>query len=351
MKDLKYLAAYSIPLVTLIAFYNKGIWSFATPVYAFVCIPILEVLLKEDPTNDNPATVAIKKKRIYYDMLLYLNLVWVYGLLAWAMGVINATTLQTYEVIGLMSSLGVTLGTNGINVAHELGHRKNKIAQWAAKMLLVPSFYMHFFIEHNLGHHTYAATKQDPATAGYKQNVYSFWCTSVSKQYVNAWRIQKKINTENNHKWYAFKNQMLWFQCIQLSYLSLVWFFLGPTTMLFLTGAGIIGFILLETVNYIEHYGLLREKKDSGRHEKVMSIHSWNSNHVVGRIILYELTRHSDHHYMASKKYQTLKCHEEAPQMPFGYPTAMVIALIPPLWFIIMNPRVPNKMKILAAKK
>jgi alkane 1-monooxygenase len=108
--------------------------------------------------------------------------------------------------------------------------------------------------------------------------------------------------------------------------------------------SAITGVLLLETVNYIEHYGLLRKKRESGRYERVKEIHSWNSNHVIGRIMLYELTRHSDHHFKSSKKYQILECHDESPQLPFGYPTSMVLALLPPLWFGIMNKRVPREM-------
>ena len=108
---------------------------------------------------------------------------------------------------------------------------------------------------------------------------------------------------------------------------------------------GIIGFLLLETVNYIEHYGLVRFKMPSGRYERVRECHSWNSNHVVGRIVLYELTRHSDHHYKSSKKYQTLDYHDISPQMPYGYPTSMVLSFFPPLWFNIMNKRVPKEMR------
>jgi len=114
--------------------------------------------------------------------------------------------------------------------------------------------------------------------------------------------------------------------------------------LIFALLTALTAFLLLETVNYIEHYGLLRLKNDSNRYERVKEIHSWNSNHVVGRIILYELTRHSDHHYKSSKKYQILECHDESPQLPFGYPTSMVLALIPPLWFYIMNKRVPKEM-------
>ena len=142
----------------------------------------------------------------------------------------------------------------------------------------------------------------------------------------------------------SLKNDMFWFSIIQTLYLILVLIVFGKIGLLFVVSAAITGFLLLETVNYIEHYGLLRGKTKSGRYERVKEIHSWNSNHVVGRIFLYELTRHSDHHFKSSKKYQVLECHDESPQMPFGYPTSMVLALIPPLWFNIMNKRVPRDM-------
>ena len=137
---------------------------------------------------------------------------------------------------------------------------------------------------------------------------------------------------------------MLWYLIFQISFLTFVYLVFGKTGLVFSIPAAIVGILLLETVNYIEHYGLLRLKTKSNRYERVAEKHSWNSNHVIGRIVLYELTRHSDHHFKSSKKYQILDCHEESPQMPFGYPTSMVLALIPPLWFFIMNKRVPREM-------
>jgi alkane 1-monooxygenase len=137
---------------------------------------------------------------------------------------------------------------------------------------------------------------------------------------------------------------MLWYVCFQTVYLIIVYLIFNYLGILFALFSAISGFILLETVNYIEHYGLLRLKTESGRYERVKEIHSWNSNHVIGRIVLYELTRHSDHHYKTSKKYQILDCHDESPQMPYGYPTSMVLAMIPPIWFKVMNKRIPHQM-------
>jgi alkane 1-monooxygenase len=344
MKDLKYLAALSIPITAIIGLILKDYWVFLAPVYSFVFVPMLELLLPQDNANYSKDEVENKTLNRLFDWMLYLNLPIVYGVLIFALFIISATPVNNFELVGLTLSLGMVLGSNGINVGHELGHRQQSNERFIGKALLLPSLYMHFYIEHNYGHHLRAATKEDPATARYNQNVYSFWVTSTIRQYLSAWKIQMKLLKNNNRSFLSFKNDMFWYIVLQATYLIVVFNFFSSLGLLFAVGASITDFLLLETVNYIEHYGLLRLKKPSGRYERVKEIHSWNSNHVVGRIILYELTRHSDHHYKSSKKYQVLECHEESPQMPFGYPTSMVLALIPPLWFAVMNKRVPQEM-------
>jgi alkane 1-monooxygenase len=344
MKDLKYLAAFSIPLMAFLGVYFKGYWVWATPVFAFVCIPVLELVFPVDTQNLELEQADNMIKRKVFDWLLYLNLPVVFGILFYGIFLVANYSLQTHEVVGLVFSVGIVLGVNGINVAHELGHRQGTNERFLGKVLLLPSFYMHFYIEHNFGHHLNAATPEDPATARYNQSVYSFWFTSTIRQYFSAWKIQNKLLKTNNQSFLSIKNDMLWYLLFQIAYLVTIVFVFGTTALVFAIFAGIIGFVLLETVNYIEHYGLIRLKTKSGRYERVKEIHSWNSNHVIGRIVLYELTRHSDHHYKSSKKYQILDCHNESPQMPYGYPTSMVLAMIPPLWFSIMNKRVPREM-------
>ena len=345
MKDLKYLAAFTLPISAVVSLYYQGYWSFFTPFYAFVIIPILEMLLPQDSSNINQDEREAKKNKVLFDWLLYLNVPIVYGLLIYALWLVSTQSVSTIEIIGLTFSLGIVLGTNGINVAHELGHRLKTKERYLGKLLLLPSLYMHFFIEHNFGHHLHAATPEDPATAKYNQTVYSFWITSVIRQYISAWKLQSKLLKQSGTHVFSPKNDMFWYLIIQTLYLVLVLFIFGPTGLLFALSAAIVGFLLLETVNYIEHYGLLRKKLPSGRYDRVKEVHSWNSNHVVGRIVLYELTRHSDHHYKSSKKYQLLDYHDISPQMPYGYPTSMVLSFLPPLWFKIMNPRIPAEMK------
>ena len=207
--------------------------------------------------------------------------------------------------------------------------------------LLVPSLYTHFYVEHNHGHHVHVSTPEDPSTARKNQNLYTFWWQTVTGTYTKAWQIQSKINKLNNLPFFSLKNDMLVFTFVQITYLGFVFYYFSLIGLAISLGFAVIGFLLLETINYIEHYGLERKKLASGRYERVTEKHSWNSNHVMGRILLYELTRHSDHHYKQNKKYQILEYHDVSPQMPYGYPTSMVLSLVPPLWFKVMNDKIP----------
>ena len=339
LDDLKYLFAYTIPLSALVAIFSNGILTFTTPIYAFIFIPILELIMKD---FDAPYDESQKKKKLsnyIFDILLYLNIPFVFFLLFYGLYNLTNTSLMFYEKIGIISSLGILLATNAINVAHELGHRKSKIEITLSKILLIPCLYMHFYLEHNFGHHKNVATPDDPATSKFNQSVYNFWITSVFNQYISAWRIQKNILKRTGKEFISYQNEMLWYIIIQLTYLSVIFLLFDFYGLLFAIILGVQAFLFLETINYIEHYGLLRKKLSSGRYETVQTRHSWNSNHLIGRIVLYELTRHSDHHFKSSKKYQILENKKNSPQLPYGYPTSILLALIPPLWFKIINPR------------
>ncbi|HKL02133.1 MAG TPA: alkane 1-monooxygenase, partial [Cryomorphaceae bacterium] len=253
--------------------------------------------------------------------------------------------LAPFEILGSTLSLGVVLGGLAINVAHELGHRNNRFEQFLSKLLLLPNAYMHFFIEHNRGHHKNVSTQEDPASARYNESLYAFWIRSLIFSYISAWRIENKRLRRSGKQIVSFENEMLRFQIITLIFWGIIFVIFGWKITLLFTGAATVGFLMLETVNYIEHYGLQRNKVSEHRYEKVQPVHSWNSNHIVGRIMLFELSRHSDHHYQPAKKYQTLDHHEDSPQMPTGYPGMMLLALIPPLWFMVMNPKINHSFK------
>lgn len=345
VRDLKYLAAYSVPVAVWIAIHFRGGWSFAGVVYPFVVIPLLEWVLGVDKKNLSAEEKERTIKNPLFDWMLYGNLFWVFGLLYYGFTVLDTTQLQEYEIVGLVGSLGILLATNAVNVAHELGHRNNWLDQFLSRLLLTPCMYVHFFIEHNFGHHFKVATPEDPASAKYNQNVYSFWWQSVIGQYISAWKIQKNLLKISKRPFVSLKNTVFWGAWAQVLYIAIVMRLFGVTIGILALVIGVISFLMLETINYIEHYGLQRQRTESGRYEKTKEKHSWNSDHIMGRIVLYELTRHSDHHFRTSKKYQELDYYETSPQLPYGYPSSILLSLVPPLWFRIVNPHVPDSMK------
>lgn len=344
MKDLKYLGAYLVPTFCVSGLILGGWASISTILFVFVFVPILEPLLgRSDHNMVEPNRTAALNKQLF-DWLLYLNIPIVYGIILLFIWVLNQQSLSNLEYTGHIISVGLVLGACGINVGHELGHRQNKSEQTLAKILLIPSWYMHFFIEHNRGHHKNIATDLDPASAKKGENVYAFWLRSVYNSYLSAWRLERKRLKRMDIPFLSMENEMLVFSLIQLLYFSLISLFVNSWWNLFaVVLAGIVGFLLLETINYIEHYGLRRKLLPSGRYERVQPKHSWNADYQVGRILLYELTRHSDHHFIATKKYQVLDHHDQAPELPVGYPTSMLLALVPPLWFRVMDKRIPER--------
>jgi alkane 1-monooxygenase len=193
---------------------------------------------------------------------------------------------------------------------------------------------------HNSGHHYNVGTKKDPATARRNEPVFLFWFRSHFGSYVQAWQIQTQILQKKNKRFISFQNKMLLHTISQIVLFSAILYIYGPTVLLYYVLAAHVGILLLETVNYIEHYGLQRKLKENGKLERVLPKHSWNSNHVIGRTLLFELSRHSDHHFKASKPYQILEHVPNSPQMITGYPGMMLLALIPPLWFHLMHKRI-----------
>jgi alkane 1-monooxygenase len=236
--------------------------------------------------------------------------------------------------------MGLLCGVFGINVGHELGHRVNVFEQTLAKALLLTSLYMHFFTEHNKGHHKRVATPEDPSSARYGEMIYLFYFRTIIFSYLSAWHIANEELRKKGKHAFSIYNEMIQFHLIQALLLGLIYWNFGGLITLYFLAAAVIGILLLETVNYIEHYGLQRKATGEGKYERAMPEHSWNSDHVIGRLMLFELSRHSDHHYMASRKYQVLRHHDHSPQMPTGYPGMMLLSLVPPLWFSVMNQKI-----------
>jgi alkane 1-monooxygenase len=340
MNALKYCTVLFIPILAYMAFSFGSYWTYGVIIYSFCLIPLLELGIQPSQKNIDIATQEIAKADRLYDWMLYLVLPLHYSIVFLFLFSLKNNAYQTYEIVGLVTTLGLSCGIMGINVAHELGHRATWHEKQIARLLLLSSFYMHFFIEHNRGHHKNVSTPEDPASARFNESLYGFWMRSIFNSYLSAWKIEAKHLKQKKIPVISSKNEMLVYQLIQFLFLFLIIYFFGfLITIAYLTAA-LIGILLLETVNYIEHYGLHRQKVNEFRYENVTERHSWNSNHILGRLTLFELSRHSDHHFHPGKKFQLLEHLDNSPQMPTGYPGMMLLSLVPPLWFRIMNKKI-----------
>lgn len=334
---MKYMSPFILFLLAYLSFTQVGWICFLPLFYTFGCIPLAELLLQPSEINLSAAEEEMVKADKGYDYLLYAVVILQYAALLLCLFSLTQPGLDMASRIGRIITMGLLCGIFGINVGHELGHRSNPMEQFFAKLLLLSSQYLHFFIEHNKGHHKHVATHFDPASARRGESVYAFYPRTLVGSYISAWKIAAKDCNKKGKSPFSLSNEMIQFTLIQLSMLALVGYFFGVAILLYYLAAALIGILLLESVNYIEHYGLQRKETAPGNFERPQPWHSWNSNHVLGRIMLFELSRHSDHHYLASRKYPLLRHMDHAPQMPTGYPGMLILAHFPPLFFRVMN--------------
>lgn len=340
IKDrLKYLAVFSIPVAVYFSFTNEGWMAFIPILYAFGVVPFLEFALPPQRENDSEELQTAKANDKWFDFLLILVVPIHYAFGVWFLFTVSQDA-DWLTRLGWIMSYGLMCGVLGINVAHELGHHTQKSHQLLAQALLLTSQYTHFFIEHNRGHHKNVATPEDPSTARFGEPLMFFWVRSTTQTYRKAWALENQRLRRKKIGIFSLNNLMIRFTLLQILVMGTVAFFFGLPVLLYYLAAAVIGFLLLETVNYIEHYGLTREKVSEFRYEDASPEHSWNSDHQMGRSLLFELSRHSDHHFQPAKRYQILQRWENSPQMPTGYPGMMLLSLIPPLWFAVMNKRV-----------
>ena len=339
-----WLASPALPLIGLLSLAlnystGAGYWLFLMPLVFYVIAPILDWLIGEDRVNAPESAVAGLEQDRYYRAIVaaYIPLqyavtiagAWMFMHMDWAW----------WEVIGALFGVGMVNGV-GINTAHELGHKTNDLERWLAKITLAPVAYGHFFIEHNKGHHKNVATPDDPASSRMGESFYAFLPRTMIGSLRSAWNIEKtRLQRQNKSVW-SMGNENLQAWAMTVAFFAALTIWLGWMALPFLLVQAFIGASLLEVVNYIEHYGLVRQKLADGRYERCEPRHSWNSNHVVTNLLLYQLQRHSDHHANPTRRYQALRHFDESPQLPSGYGAMIVIAYFPPLWSALMDPRV-----------
>ncbi|MGY2032863.1 alkane 1-monooxygenase [Nocardia gipuzkoensis] len=309
------------------------------PIIVLIVIPVLDWAVGVDGSNPRDEDYELLSNDRYYRWCTYLMLpVQLIGLVIasymWA-----GDELSTVDKFGLATTLGFVSGI-GINAAHELGHRVEHMERWLAKIALAQSGYGHFFVEHNRGHHVRVATPEDPASARLGESLWEFLPRSVSGSFRSAIALERERLARKDKGWWSVHNHILqaWSMTLVL-FGSLIAAF-GYQVLPWLLLQAVIGFGLLETVNYVEHYGLLRARRPNGRYARCSPRDSWNSDHLVTNIFLFHLQRHSDHHANPGRRYQTLRTSEQAPQLPAGYAAMIVLAAIPPVWRWVMDDRV-----------
>ena len=342
MRRLKYLSILLLPITVYISFTSNGWLTFLPIVVFFGLVPTMELFFPPDKRNFSKEEEQVEKKQRIYTYILYATVPIQLAYLFYFFIVIQDVGLTNLELIGRISAMGLMCGVIGINVGHELGHRNNRLDEFWGEILLLTSLDTHFLPYHNGGHHFNVATPKDAATARKNELLYIFWIRSHFTSYVQAWQIENKRLKDSDRNWFHIQNRMIIYTLANIVLLGAIFYFFNWLGLIAFVAAAVIGILLLETVNYIEHYGLLRNKNEYGRYERVKRTHSWNSDHTIGKVMLFNLSRHSDHHYNGSKHYQLLKSVPESPQMPTGYPGMMLLSLVPPLWFGLMNKKIQS---------
>ena len=328
------LTGYALYLAT-----GWSIFWWYSPIFVYLILPALDYFVGEDRDNPPESAVAELARDPYYRYAVYASIPVQYASFIWGCWMAVHGGLGWFELTGLVLSVGMVAGI-AINTGHELGHQTDTLERWLAKLSLAPGAYGHFYVEHNRGHHVRVATPEDPATSRFGETFYEFYPRCVIGSIRSGWALEKaRLEKQGKGAW-SLDNELVqgWAMTVVIWGAMVVW--LGWTVLPFILITAIYGGSLLEIVNYLEHYGLLRQKKADGSYERCQPHHSWNSNHIVTNVFLYHLQRHSDHHAYPTRSYQALRHFEDAPQLPGGYSAMILIAYIPWLWFRVMDPKV-----------
>lgn len=328
LRNLRYLWSLLPGLVTIAGNMMGGVWAWSNLVFSLGLLALLEWFVSEDRHNEyDEGSVLPDLILIFHGVLQVVSLTTLFDS-------VSNGRIAGVNLIGAALSVGVHSGSSSIVIAHELVHRKNLAWQAIGKFLLFTAGNVYFFIEHLRVHHKWVGTDRDPATARYGENLYAFFLRSITGQLSGAFRLEnQRLRHEGKSvihpDHYVLRNL---FGLLLLSFV--LWYFLGWAGLGVWALQILIANFLLEYTNYIEHYGLSRAEN-----ERVREVHSWQTDKLISRFVLIDLSRHSDHHFYASKPYHTLVSYEKSPVLPGGYASAVLMALVPPVWFAVVNPR------------
>tara|TARA_B100000927_G_scaffold132206_1_gene106450 strand:+ start:588 stop:1607 length:1020 start_codon:yes stop_codon:yes gene_type:complete len=311
-------------------------WSISPFIWVFILVPIIDLVLPYLSKED-----VELKENVFHNFSILIVLPCILFLIIFGLFVVSNPNIGFLSAAALGAAVGMSGGSIGITTAHELIHRQSKIMRGIGVLLLVVCCYGHFRIEHIYGHHMNVATKEDPATARRGENFYFYFIRCVINSVISSWNIEKKILIKKNKKTLSLQNRMLHYFTLEFLFLLIAFLVAGVNGLVFVLFHSFVSIILLELVNYIQHYGLER-KKENGRYERFTDHHSWNSRHISANWSTFNLGLHAEHHQRASKHYPLLSQEEKLVEMPANYSVMLMMALVPPIWFFVMDRKIDN---------
>lgn len=328
------------PLLSIWLHANTGneAWLFLGFLTSYVIAPALDMVIGEDRNNPPEEVVMQLDRDVYYRRLTYIVVPLHFITLLISAWYAATADLSIIGFTGLALIAGLTAGL-AINTGHELGHKNSKLEKTLSKLVLAVPAYGHFSIDHNRGHHSTVSTPEDCSSARMGENIYQFALRDIPGAFVRAWRYEKERLNNRGKPALHPDNQILQSHALSLAIAIFLVATLGWSMIAFLLIHHVAAYWQLTSANYVEHYGLLRQKDENGRYERCQPHHSWNSNHVFSNLVLFHLERHSDHHAHPLRRYQSLRHFEDLPQLPNGYFGVYLLAYLPPLWFRFMDKR------------
>lgn len=340
MQPLYFLIVFLVPLSVIVGLLAGGWWTFVTPVLVFGLIPVLDLLLGKNVWNPSPPEEEALAANRTFRIITWACAPVQVGMVIWGAWVVSSRALTPLEFLGFSVSLGVSSGVLGINVSHELIHRiDNKLEPYLGRAMLWSVLYLHWAIEHVAGHHRNVATPGDAATARKGESFYRFLPRTVKDGFISSWEIESARLARKGKIPFHPANRILWYVAAEIVAVFLVFGYFGLAGLAFFLIQAAVAVGLLEIVNYVEHYGLLRKETAPGQYESVKPVHSWNSSNWLTNYFLFNLQRHSDHHFKPGRRYPLLRHYEQSPQLPTGYAGMLVLAAVPPLYWRVMDPR------------
>ncbi|MDB2410534.1 alkane 1-monooxygenase [Pseudomonadales bacterium] len=334
------IAMTLVPLLGLFVFLQTGLeWTLGLPVLIiYLIVPLLDSIIGSDSDNPPEEIVPQLEADIYYRYLTFATIPMHFIVLIASAYLVGTNDLSWWAIVMVAIVAG---GYNGfsINTAHELGHKQTSTEQLLAKLCMAVPAYGHFCVDHNRGHHVSVATPEDPASSRMGESIYAFALREIPGNFLRGWALEKARLEKQGKPLVSFDNEILQSYFLSAVLQGALIYVFGWVMLPFLAMHNFWAWFQLTSANYVEHYGLLRQKKENGRYERCQPHHSWNANYILTNLMLFNLERHSDHHTNPTRRYQSLRNFPDIPEMPNGYFGMYVLAYIPRLWFSVMDKR------------